>query len=745
MARFFYLWGAIAVGLFVVGCQPDQPGGQQPEGAADRAAVKTAPEVAPAAEAAVDAERDVITNSIGLQLIEIPAGTFQMGSSDSDADGRQDEKPRHAVRITKSFHIGVYEVTQAQYEQVIGKRESFFAPDSAGADRVQGMDTSRFPAEQVTWVKARHFVRRLSELPAEQEAGRAYRLPTEAEWEYACRAGTQTAFWSGDTLSSSEANFNGNYPFGGAEAGPFLSRTTEVGSFPPNPFGLYDMHGNVWEWCQDRYGLRYYQEASADDPKGPLSGSRRIIRGGDWYSDGRDCRSAFRYADLPAGTFYAMGIRVVMVPVGDPSLADLDAEEADSAEVRTQLASESARVDAGEGWPRWRGPRADGTWQGPQLGDDWPGQTLAISWRQPLGEGYGGVAVAAGRVYVMDRLVEPNEVERVLCFEAATGRRLWEHRYPVEYGQLSYGTGPRTTPTVEGDHVYTLGAMGHVCCLESESGKPVWTHDLVADHGARIPVWGLSASPVVYDDLVIVHPGSEPDGCLLAFRRQDGSKVWNALPDAAGYATPLVIESGGRQQLVCWTPSHVRSVAPESGELLWSVPFEVNYGTSIAMPIFQEGVVLVSGYYDGSKAIRLGEQATDAEVIWEDRRDLRGLMAQPLYREGLGFLLDKRHGLTCFELATGRKLWDDENQMTPKGRNPQATMVWLGDGDRAIILNSDGELIVARLNREGYQEQGRAKIIGETWAHPAYAGRHVYARSDQELVSVPLVPAAEVR
>ena len=150
-----------------------------------------------------------------------------------------------------------------------------------------------FPAEQVTWVKARNFVEKLSALPAEQQAGRGYRLPTEAEWEYACRAGTQTAFYSGDSLSSAEANFNGNYPFGGAAKGPFLSRTTEVGSFQPNAFGLYDMHGNVWEWCQDRYGLRYYAESVEDDPTGPDQGSRRIIRGGDWYSDGKRLSQCF--------------------------------------------------------------------------------------------------------------------------------------------------------------------------------------------------------------------------------------------------------------------------------------------------------------------------------------------------------------------------------------------------------------------------------------------------------------------
>src|SRR5262249_44883923 len=153
----------------------------------------------------------------------------------------------------------------------------------------------------------------------------------------------------------------------------------------------------------------------------------------------------------------------------------------------------------------------------------------------------------------------------------------------------------------------------------------------------------------------------------------------------------------------CWTPANVRGLEPRTGKLLWTVPFEVTYGTSIATPIFQEHIVLVSGYWEGAKAIRLGKKPTEAKVLWHERRQ-RALMSQPLYRNGHVYLLDKRQGLTCLVLETGKKLWDDGNRMTPKGRNPQASMVWLGDGDRVIVLNSDGELVLARLNPKGYKE-----------------------------------------
>jgi outer membrane protein assembly factor BamB len=308
----------------------------------------------------------------------------------------------------------------------------------------------------------------------------------------------------------------------------------------------------------------------------------------------------------------------------------------------------------------------------------------------------------------------------------------------VRYGGLSYGNGPRATPALVGGHVYALGAVGHLHCLDAATGRPVWSKDLAGRHGARVPVWGFAASPVVFEGLLVVHAGAEPDGCLIALDRRTGAEVWRSLPDPAGYATPILVESRGTPQLVCWTPTHVRGLDPRTGRPLWAVPFEVTYGAPIATPVYHEGIVLVSNYYAGTKAIRLGSTPDAAAVLWEERRNLRGLMSAPLCRDGHAYLLDKRHGLTCFELRTGRKLWDDGNRLTAKGRNPQATLVWAGGGDRALILNAEGELVLARLSPAGYREQSRTKVIGPTWAHPAYAGDRVYARDDRELVCVAL-------
>ena len=392
----------------------------------------------------------------------------------------------------------------------------------------------------------------------------------------------------------------------------------------------------------------------------------------------------------------------------------------------------------GEEWPTWRGPRGDGSWNGPPLPSEWPNDGLPVIWRRQIGGGYSGVVVADGRVYTMDRQTEPGEVEGVLCFDSGTGERLWRHSYEAPYGDLDYGSGPRATPTVFKGRVYTLGAVGHLHCLDAESGQVIWVKDTEAELDAERPQWCFAASPAIWKHLVIVHIAAKPRGCLVAFNRISGEEVWRSSDAPAGYCTPIIINHGEHEQLICWTPENVLGVSPSTGEVYWSVPYQVTNGVSIATPIFHEGLVFVSGYWEGSKAIRLGEHPHDAKLIWAETRYLRALMSQPLYRNGYVYLLDKFHGLICFKLQTGEKVWDDNNRMTPKGRNPQATMVWVGNTDRVLVLNSDGELILARFTPEGYREQSRTRIIGHTWAHPAYAGDRIYARSDEELVCVRL-------
>jgi len=252
----------------------------------------------------------VITNSLGMKLARIPAGKFKMGSPATEAE-RDAEEVQHEVAITRAFYLGVYEVTQGQYEKVAGKNPSFF---KLGPDH---------PVEQVRWNDANAFCKSLSDLPAEKKAGRSYRLPTEAEWEYACRAGTTSPFSFGYVATAKQANFNGKFPYGDKALSPInLEKTAKVGSYAPNAWGLYDMHGNVAEWCSDFYDPDYYKDSPRDDPAGPAKGVLktgfgaeyfRVLRGGSWLDEGRGCRSAYRFRLQPVEAYRIAGFRVACV------------------------------------------------------------------------------------------------------------------------------------------------------------------------------------------------------------------------------------------------------------------------------------------------------------------------------------------------------------------------------------------------------------------------------------------------
>jgi uncharacterized protein (TIGR02996 family) len=240
-----------------------------------------------------------IANSIGMRLVLIPAGTFRIGSPDDEKGRYASEGPRHQREIAHPFWMGVGPVTQAEYEAVAGRNPSAFAPTGAAADRVKGLDTGVLPVECLTWEDAAAFCAALSGLPAEKTAGRVYRLPSETEWEYACRAGTTSAFHFGSQLFKAHANLKA--------AG--LGRTSVAGAYPANAWGLYDMHGNVWEWCLDWFGEDIY--GGGPTAPTPAEGPGRVLRGGSWDFDASACRSATRGFGHPVPSRHDWGFRVV--------------------------------------------------------------------------------------------------------------------------------------------------------------------------------------------------------------------------------------------------------------------------------------------------------------------------------------------------------------------------------------------------------------------------------------------------
>ncbi|MBD2360448.1 formylglycine-generating enzyme family protein [Anabaena minutissima FACHB-250] len=232
-------------------------------------------------------------NGVSLEMVQIPGGTFKMGSPAGEAKRYSEESPQHQVKVP-GFFMGKYAVTQEQYQAIMGINPSNFKGEKR-------------PVEKVSWDDAVEFCQKLS-----QKTGRTYRLPSEAEWEYACRAGTTTPFYFGETITTDLVNYDGNYPYGSAPKGEYRQQTTNVGIFPPNSFGLYDMCGNIWEWCLDVYNDNY--QGATTDGSAWLNGrdkNSKLLRGGSWYHFSWHCRSANRPYLIHTFRNYPVGFRVV--------------------------------------------------------------------------------------------------------------------------------------------------------------------------------------------------------------------------------------------------------------------------------------------------------------------------------------------------------------------------------------------------------------------------------------------------
>lgn len=237
-----------------------------------------------------EAPPKLFTNSVGMKFTWIAPGSFMMGSPEKE-EGRHKDEIEHKVTLSKGFFLGIYPVTQEQWQAVMGNNPSHFKGEKT------------LPVENVSWEDCQEFCKRLRE-----KDKKPYRLPTEAEWEYACRAGTTTPFSFGDTLSTEQANYNGEEVYGKGKKGVYRAQTTPVGSFPANAWGLHDLHGNIWEWCQDRYGD--YAPKEVVDPQGPSTGEARVVRGGARYNGPAFCRSAQRQWFLPGYRGSYIGCRL---------------------------------------------------------------------------------------------------------------------------------------------------------------------------------------------------------------------------------------------------------------------------------------------------------------------------------------------------------------------------------------------------------------------------------------------------
>lgn len=414
-------------------------------------------------------------------------------------------------------------------------------------------------------------------------------------------------------------------------------------------------------------------------------------------------------------------------------------------------------------WPQWRGVGSRGEWSEAGVISKFDGPQLPIKWRVPIAAGYSGPTVAEGRVYVTDRLLEPQPSERVHCFDAQTGETLWTYAYPCVYAGVGYDAGPRASVTVVHHRAISLGTMGDLHCFDAASGQLHWKHSLSESYKIRMPIWGIAASPLPYRDTVIVQIGGEK-ACLVCFDVQTGEEKWRALDDQASYSTPIIIQQAGEDVLLCWTGDNVLGLNPVTGELHWLIPLPpTNMVINAATPVVNGDRVFLSAFYDGSTMVRVGQDQKNAELLWhrqgtsEQQTDaLHCMISTPLFLGDYVYGVDSYGQLRCLKADTGDRVWEDLTATRP-ARWSNIHMVRRGgdNDDRIWMFNEEGQLIIAQLSPRGFTEISRTQLIqptteqlrqrgGVCWAHPAFANQHVFARNDNQLVCADLSAAEGV-
>ena len=404
-------------------------------------------------------------------------------------------------------------------------------------------------------------------------------------------------------------------------------------------------------------------------------------------------------------------------------------------------------------WPQWRGPNRDGVWSESGIIAEFDSPDIALKWSVPISSGYSGPTVSNGLVYVSDRVVEPEEIERVHCFKWQTGERIWSHEYACPYEGVGYQAGPRASVLVHDGFAYSLGATGILICFEARHGEIVWERDLKTQYEIRMPNWGIAASPVIENDLVIVQIGGK-DACLVAFDRKSGAERWKSQSDDASYSAPNVIDQAGKRVLVCWTGERVLGLSPADGELYWEQDYKFEkWPIGIADPVVNRDRLLVSEVHKGSLLLGLSDAKATVDRIWHRRKKdvganaaLHCLMSTPYIVDEYIYGADSEGVLRCLRLDSGEQVWQSESAVP---RNRWATIHMVRNADRTWLFNERGELIIAKLTPKGFNEISRARLIaptteqlrrrdGVTWSHPAFAYGHVFARNDKELVCADL-------
>lgn len=411
-------------------------------------------------------------------------------------------------------------------------------------------------------------------------------------------------------------------------------------------------------------------------------------------------------------------------------------------------------------WPQWMGPKRDNIWRETGILRKFPDGGPKQLWSTSVAGGYSGPAVASGRVVLTDYVTSENVkvdnfsrgefsgTERVLCLQQSDGRILWTHEYPVKY-TISYPAGPRCTPVIEDGRVYTLGAEGNLFCFSLADGAVVWSVDLKRAYGAKAPLWGYAAHPLIDGDHLLTLAGGEGSH-IVALNKFTGSEVWRSttsLTQGQGYSPPTIIQHGGVRQLLLLRPDAVSSISPETGQEYWSLPYEASNGSIIMSPVVHGNYLYVAGYSNRSVMIELDPNRPAARELWRDRTQvICPVNVQPFLIGEVLYGFDQKGVLRALSLPAGKRLWESSDVIGKRPAGSETAFI-VQHEDRFVLFNELGELVFAKLSPEGYEEIDRAKVIEPSnfafgrevvWSMPAFAGKCVFIRNDDQLICISL-------
>jgi outer membrane protein assembly factor BamB len=445
----------------------------------------------------------------------------------------------------------------------------------------------------------------------------------------------------------------------------------------------------------------------------------------------------------------------------------------------------SSSIACADDWPQWMGPKSDGVYRETGIVKEIP-KTFKYRWKKPIGMGYSGPAVANGKVYVMDRKPDPTPgqkkkeapkkdpkdptkiifpkdttVERTICLRADNGEQVWERANDVDY-QISYGEGPRVTPTVHEGKVYALGAMGLLECLDAETGKLVWSHDFQKEYKAPQQAWGWAAHPVIEGERVLNLVGGK-GSAVVAFHKDTGKELWRNLDsEEVGYCPILSVTLGGTPQYVVYMSDGVYGLNPSDGKKLWGIVYPIEGKPSrpsvpITRPLVLDGNKLfITSGYEGELLLDLGADGKTPKVVYHGiniqkpggpEKGLHGLTVTPILAGGHVVGVDFFGELRGLDPKTGERKWESLDFWGGKKADCGSAFLTPHE-DRCFAFTDQGELWLGKFTDKGYENVTKAKLIENVqpargrrkvvWTHPAYADKAVFVRNLEEIVCAEL-------